>query len=196
MSAAAALEQVLRAAAGDAALTVLIAERVRLQQTVASRRILRQQAARLRFEQRQAARRPNPAAWHAWFDGSAMPNPGPIGLGGVLRAPDDSYSTISRAGGSGDSNIAEYLALIAVLEHALARDPAVLVVHGDSRIVIGDVLMTTPVRVAGLEAHRRRARTLLAKFSAVRLIWIPRAKNTAADALAREVHAKKHAVNV
>jgi ribonuclease HI len=70
------------------------------------------------------------------------------------------------------------------------------VVHGDSRIVIGDVLGSTPVRVAGLEAHRRAAQSLLAKFPSVALVWIPRAKNAAADALAKAAHAKKHAPNV
>ena len=192
VSAFAALEQVLKAAADGGLLAGVVEARRRTLAAAASRRALRQQASRLRFDSSRQAKAPDPAAWHAWFDGSAKPNPGPIGLGAVLRAPDGSLSTISRAGGSGDSNCAEYLALIAVLEHALLHRATALVVHGDSRIVIGDVLGTALAAIPGLEVERQRAQSLLQKFPSVSLVWIPRARNAAADALAHAGYLKNH----
>jgi ribonuclease HI len=58
-------------------------------------------------------------AWLGWFDGSATPNPGRIGLGGVLRSPSGDQYDISVTAGHGDCNAAEYLALVALLETAL-----------------------------------------------------------------------------
>jgi ribonuclease HI len=75
----------------------------------------------------------NPALWLAWFDGSARPNPGRLGIGGVLRHPDGQLFEHCAAAGHGDSNEAEYLALIAVLEMALQLNAAPLIVCGDSR---------------------------------------------------------------
>ena len=126
----------------------------------------------------------DPGAWHAWFDGSAVPNPGRIGLGGLLQAPDGQRWTISVACGTGNSNDAEYLALTVTLQQALALKPDALVVYGDSRIVIDDMLGSQPP-VAVLQVHRLRAQALVAQFPAIRLGWIPRAKNSVADALAR-----------
>ena len=42
------------------------------------------------------------AGWRAWFDGSALPNPGRMGLGFVLQGPDgsvDEGSFVTREAG-------------------------------------------------------------------------------------------------
>ena len=78
-------------------------------------------------------------AWLAWFDGSALPNPGRIGIGALLRGPQGQVVEISRRAGEGSSSEAEYLALIALLEAALLHQPAQLTVHGDSQVVIDDL---------------------------------------------------------
>ena len=139
-----------------------------------------------------AARKPQPAArdalaWHAWFDGSAHPNPGKIGIGGVLESPDGDVVKISALAGHGDSCEAEYLALIAVLEAALLRTPtpARLVIHGDSQVVIEDVLRDEASGAPVLSSYARQARHLIAQLADVRLQWIPRARNAAADALSQ-----------
>ena len=178
-----ALQQVLESVAGDTPLADFINIRQRASEIQLETHTLRRDAARLRHWARHAARETDPAAWQIWFDGSAIPNPGRLGLGALLQAPDGHCYQYSLAGGEGDNNDAEYLALILALEQALPMHSEALVVYGDSRIVIDDVLGLLPV--VSLERHRLHARRLLARFTDVRLVWIPRARNTAADALAR-----------
>lgn len=187
MSSLEALRQVLQAAAGQMQLGDFISMRQQARAEAVQRQNLRRDASRVRHLARRAAHTADPAAWRAWFDGSAIPNPGRLALGVLLQAPDGRRFACSETAGNGDSNDAEYLALILALEQALARTPETLVVHGDSRIVIDDVLGKN-APVMALQAYRVRARALLAQFPLVRLAWIPRAKNVAADALARSAH--------
>ena len=117
LSAHAALTQTLEKSAGTQTLAELVSARHR-------ERAATEQARHHREQERavaRAARKVRPAfrdaaAWHAWFDGSAHPNPGKIGIGGVLESPDGDVVKISARAGHGDSCEAEYLALIAVLE--------------------------------------------------------------------------------
>ena len=192
MPLAVALRQVLEHAAGSTTLIELIALRAREQDMSAARQLLRLEEKRLRLVARETARAPNPLAWHGWFDGSAMPNPGSIGLGAVLRAPDGKLVSICRAAGFGDSTAAEYLALIALLEAALASEVQHLVVHGDSHVVIADLRDQVPVKSAPLQVHRQRAQWLLRQFETIELVWIPRARNGAADVLARQAQTLRH----
>lgn len=125
-----------------------------------------------------------PGAWLAWFDGSAMPNPGRIGIGALLKSPHGDVTEISAAAGRGDSSKAEYLALISVLEAALHRRAEKLVIYGDSRVVIDDV-RSHPGALA-LAHHAQEARRLIAALGDVHLHWIPRHRNASADALSRQ----------
>jgi ribonuclease HI len=121
--------------------------------------------------------------WLAWFDGSAMPNPGRIAIGGLLRSPHGETLEISAAAGHGDSSKAEYLALISVLEAALHRRAEKLVIYGDSRVVIDDVKNAAGAAV--LAPHAEHARRLIDELGEVHLHWIPRGRNASADALSR-----------
>jgi ribonuclease HI len=67
---------------------------------------------------RKASLQPLATAWRGWFDGSAHPNPGQIGIGALLCGPDGQRVEISRRAGHGSSSDAEYLALTALLEAA------------------------------------------------------------------------------
>lgn len=182
LSDAEALRQILTAVAGQRTLDALIAER-----HAESARELARRAARLARQMlaRERKRVDSPAGlefWQAWFDGSAVPNPGQIGLGGLLRSPAGVTTELSLNGDIGDSNQAEYMALIAVLELALQQRATSLQVFGDSKIVLDDV-MSSP-GIAGLKSYRLRAQQLLAQIGAVECHWIPRHRNGVADALA------------
>jgi ribonuclease HI len=188
LSAHEALIQTLEKSAGPQTLAELVKARH-------GKRAVAQQVQKQREQERAAARAakiPMPAArdalaWHAWFDGSAHPNPGKIGIGGVLESPDGDIVKISATAGHGDSCKAEYLALIAVLEAALSRSPAParLVIHGDSQVVIEDVLLDEARSAPALSSYAAQARHLIAQLADVRLQWIPRARNAAADALSQ-----------
>ena len=185
LSPLAALREILERAGAPAALDELIAERLTLQAEQTKRRDDRRQAAGARRARNQAERLPDPLAWHAWFDGSALPNPGRLGIGAILNGPDGSVRHISRAAGMGDSSAAEYRALIAVLEIAVALRVPRLIVHGDSQVVIQDLTGQVPVRTGMLASLRQHAELLVQQLASVELVWIPRARNAVADALAR-----------
>ena len=183
----AALQQTLEIVAGDRPLRDLIAARLQAKLDAAQKIIARDQHKANQREQRAAKTKPDASAWLAWFDGSSHPNPGKIGIGGILKSPDGRTIEISCAAGHGSSNDAEYLALIAVLEAAVRLQPAMLVVYGDSQIVINEMSDASSLGAGSLQHHREHAKQLLSQLSSVTLTWIPRHKNSAADALSNSV---------
>ena len=134
---------------------------------------------------RKASHQGPPAAWRAWFDGSAHPNPGRCGIGGLLQGPGGASIEISQAAGYGNSSEAEYRALIAVLEAAVEGGAHDLVIYGDSRVVIDDMNGPELYAAASLTGYRMAAQALLARLRGVTLRWIPRHRNAAADALSQ-----------
>lgn len=124
--------------------------------------------------------------WQAWFDGSALPNPGRLGIGLVLQAPDGSCcerSFVARE--SGCNNEAELHALCALLELACEKGARRLHVCGDSDIAVKYVNGTDATEVRRLLTLVQRAQALMAKFDEIDLSWVPRHRNTGADALSR-----------
>ncbi len=125
------------------------------------------------------------AGWRAWFDGSARPNPGRCTIGALLTGPAGEVIEISRQAGYGDSSEAEYRALIALLEAAIDQQARDLTVFGDSLVVIDDVNGPDHAAARVLQPYRDQVHALLARLGDVTLRWIPRHRNTAADALSQ-----------
>ena len=141
--------------------------------------------AQLRREQHAARRQDDggPLAWRGWFDGSAHPNPGRLGIGALLLGPHGERIEISEPAGDGDSSDAEYAALTALLRAALAVKPAQLLLHGDSQVVIHDVLGSA--RAQGLATQRATVLALMEQLPDVSLRWVPRHRNGEADRLSQ-----------
>ncbi|MED5612282.1 ribonuclease HI family protein [Janthinobacterium sp. P210005] len=182
----AALQRILEQAAGTQGLAALLATRTQARAADAQRKAQkisdRQQA--------QAAKRlpAGPAsAWRGWFDGSAHPNPGKLGIGALLLGPNGERIEVSEAVGYGSSSDAEYAALTAVLQAALGvrPPPAQLLLYGDSQVVINDVLGTAAAGAKGLEIHRATVVALLEQLHDVTLRWLPRHRNGEADRLSQ-----------
>jgi ribonuclease HI len=179
-----ALRRTLELKAGAAGLAALVEARAALQHAQASRSAARE-ALREQARQRQARRHDGlPTAWRAWFDGSARPNPGRCGIGARLEGPDGAVE-ISQAAGHGNSSEAEYRALIALLEAAVARGVASLTVYGDSQVVINDATGPDAFAAPALQPYRSTARALMARIDGLSLRWVPRHKNQQADALSQ-----------
>ena len=177
-----ALTKILEEAAGTLPLADLIALRAGTKQHALAKAAARRSDKANAAAKKSAEMQPDPIAWLAWFDGATRPNPGKMGIGGLLRSPDAQTIEISHAAGHGDSNEAEYLALIAVLEAAVCHQPEQLMVYGDSRVVIDDMNTSGAHCFA---AHRTRAKQLVSQLKTVTLRWVPRRKNAAADALSQ-----------
>lgn len=164
----------------------MLIERAQLRQADQARRAAKLEIKSTALARKQARVQAAPGAWQAWFDGSAHPNPGRLGIGALLCGPQGERVEISRRAGHGDSGEAEYLALIALLEAALELAPPQLLVYGDSQVVINDVNQPAAPGAKGLESYRARVAALLAGLGEVSLRWIPRHRNGAADGLSQQ----------
>jgi ribonuclease HI len=189
-----ALHQVMTQAAGALGLSHLLVEREQLRARDEERRTARTEEKLHQQALRKARMQPSSTAWHGWFDGSAHPNPGQIGIGALLCGPAGERIEISRRAGHGNSGEAEYLALTALLEAAAQQTTGDLTIYGDSQVVVNDVNLSEESIAAGrgakgLEAHRARVITLLeqlAPLGAVSLRWVPRHRNGDADRLSQQ----------
>jgi len=185
-----ALHQVLSGVAGLTGLTGLLEQRAQARLADELRRTAKTQEKAQREAVRLARMQAPADAWRGWFDGSAHPNPGQIGIGALLCGPAGQRLEISRRAGYGNSGEAEYLALTALLEAAAQAGAKDLVVCGDSRVVVDDVNLSAQAIAAGrgakgLEAHRARVMDLLAPLGLVSLRWVPRHRNGDADRLSQ-----------
>ncbi|HVM41219.1 MAG TPA: ribonuclease HI family protein [Acidimicrobiia bacterium] len=120
-------------------------------------------------------------------DGGARGNPGPAAIGAVVLDPTTDPPTVvasvSEAIGVATNNVAEWKAVIAGLEAALAFEPRSVEVRADSQLVIRQLEGAYRVKHPDLVPLHRRAVDLLARIDEVRLRHVPRAENTDADAL-------------
>ncbi|MBC7438228.1 MAG: ribonuclease HI family protein [Bdellovibrionales bacterium] len=124
--------------------------------------------------------------WLIHCDGSALPNPGRMGLSAVWTAPDGTPPPLSQvAPGYGCNNEAEVRALIAALQALKLQGADGLRVHCDNSVVVEQVGSSTAKPIVGLAALFDEARVLLDSFADARLVWIPGHRNGEADALAR-----------
>jgi ribonuclease HI len=127
-----------------------------------------------------------PDKWIVFCDGSAMPNPGRMGMGAVITEPGGRRHTISRTTDTrGCNNEAELRALMAALEELQSRGATELIAYCDNSVVV-EQLAGMPVKpIARLAPVFEEARVLLRTFKSASLKWIPRHRNTEADTLAR-----------
>lgn len=72
----------------------------------------------------------------AYVDGGSHGNPGPAGIGVVIEASGGETTRIAKWIGHQDNNVAEYVALLEALQHALAVKATTLRVYSDSEIVV------------------------------------------------------------
>src|SRR5437868_2827842 len=72
----------------------------------------------------------------AHVDGGSHGNPGPSGIGVVMQLADGEKIRISKWIGHQDNNVAEYVALLEALQHALVLNAKTLRVFSDSEVVV------------------------------------------------------------
>ena len=122
-------------------------------------------------------------------DGGSRGNPGPAGYGALVRDAETGTVLARRNGYLGvvTNNVAEYTGLIQGLTAAQGIDPtATIEVRMDSKLVVEQVSGRWQVKHPSMKPLARQAISLTSSFPSVRLTWVPRAQNSAADALANE----------
>jgi ribonuclease HI len=124
--------------------------------------------------------------WIIHCDGSAVPNPGRMGLGAVLVAPDGTRHPLSAATDArACNNEAEARALMLALREAKARGATSLQIYSDSSLLVAQLGAEGAPPVLRLARLYEEVAALLATFAHTSLHWIPRHRNGEADALAR-----------
>lgn len=119
-----------------------------------------------------------------WFDGACLGNPGPMGAGVVVECAGR-RRTLAKPLGVGTNNRAEYEAAIAGLALALAMGATSATLHGDSQLILRQLAGDYKVSNEALKPLHAQARALMAEIGRVRLEWVPRDRNTEADALSK-----------
>jgi ribonuclease HI len=122
-----------------------------------------------------------------WTDGAARGNPGPAGLGAVLKRADDTeIGHVCRYIGRATNNVAEYRALLEGLALALQHGVRSIEVRADSELLIKQLKGEYQVRNPNLKELFVEAKLLLARFDSHRLLHVRRELNTEADRLANQ----------
>jgi len=119
------------------------------------------------------------------FDGGSRGNPGPAGIGVVLRAQDGTpLVTLGKYIGRATNNVAEYKALITALEEAKKLGATKVVVRGDSELIVKQMRGEYRVKNPDLRVLYEQAMDLLAQFEKSKIEHNYREDNTLADKLA------------
>jgi ribonuclease H / adenosylcobalamin/alpha-ribazole phosphatase len=118
-------------------------------------------------------------------DGGARGNPGPAGIGVVLRTTEgEVLAEIGRGIGFATNNVAEYEALIAGLELAHEQGVTEIEILVDSDLVVQQMSGRWKIKNERLRSLAGTARSLMNRFEGASIQHVRRAHNTRADRLA------------
>lgn len=122
-------------------------------------------------------------------DGGSRGNPGPAAYGALVRdaATGAVLSEVAEYIGEATNNVAEYRGALSGLEQARAIDADARVeVRMDSKLVVEQMSGRWQIKHAAMRELAMQARAVL-PAAQVTFTWIPRAQNSAADALVNAV---------
>ncbi|MDD5747684.1 MAG: ribonuclease HI family protein [Actinomycetota bacterium] len=119
-------------------------------------------------------------------DGASSGNPGPAGIGGLaLDEEGNVLAEVSRYLGRATNNVAEYHALIAILEQARELGFENLKILTDSELLTKQVIGGFKVKSKSLRPLVAKIKSLIEGYSEVLVQHVPRESNVACDRLAR-----------
>jgi probable phosphoglycerate mutase len=121
-------------------------------------------------------------------DGGSRGNPGPAGYGAVVLDPDTDEVLVERAEGIGvtTNNVAEYRGLIAGLRAAVELGATDVDVRMDSKLVVEQMSGRWKIKHPAMRPLAQEAAQIVLEIGSVRFEWVPRLRNSRADALANQ----------
>jgi probable phosphoglycerate mutase len=127
-----------------------------------------------------------PANVHvANIDGASRGNPGPASYAVVIRdAGGRIVHELAKHIGRGTNNVAEYYALLAALDYAVAHGIAALRIRSDSELLVRQMQGRYKVKSADLRPLQERAAKLARQLAYFQIEHVRRELNRDADALA------------
>ena len=120
----------------------------------------------------------------AYVDGGSHGNPGPAGIGVLIHGIRGETVRIAKWIGHQDNNVAEYLALLEALQHAVAVNARTLHVFSDSEVIVKQMTGEYACRSSRLHSLNWTCRKL-ARSVEFSIAHIPREDNREANRLAR-----------
>jgi ribonuclease HI len=121
----------------------------------------------------------------AYVDGGSHGNPGPSGIGVVIEDLQGETVRIAKWIGHQDNNVAEYLALLEALQHAVAVKARALHVYSDSEVMVKQMTGEYACRSSRLYSLNWICRKL-ARAIDFSIAYIPREHNREANRLAHK----------
>ena len=123
-------------------------------------------------------------AYRIHSDGASKGNPGPSGIGALIRDPEGkTVAEIAKYIGVTTNNVAEYTALLEALRMCARRKWGPVEVFADSELLIRQLQGRYKVKHPGIIPLHAKIRELLDQVGCVRLQHIPREENKEADRL-------------
>lgn len=120
------------------------------------------------------------------FDGGSRGNPGPAGIGVVLRDGGDVVAKVGETIGVATNNVAEYRALLRGIELATEHGATELELIGDSELVVQQVGGGWKIKNAGLKELNEEVKRALRELDSWSICHIPRKENAEADRLVNQ----------
>lgn len=127
----------------------------------------------------------------AYVDGGSHGNPGPSGIGVVIEGPGGETTRIAKWIGHQDNNVAEYVALMEALQHAIEVNARALHVFSDSEVVVKQMTGEYDCRSPRLYSLNWTCRKL-ARSVEFSIAYIPREQNHQANELANGAVRRRH----
>ena len=136
------------------------------------------------------------------FDGMCQPvNPGGVACYGftiqqknnnrIFQIYEDAGIAFEPFSKESSNNVAEYIALLKLLEWLLANgynNQYNVLIQGDSQLIINQLCGKYKVKSEKLKIYYEKTKTLMKMFKNLQIEWIPREKNNEADALANKAY--------
>ncbi len=119
-------------------------------------------------------------------DGAARGNPGPAGIGVVIRTDKEVLLEVADYIGKTTNNVAEYMALIRGLEEAIDMGERSVEVFADSELIVKQIKGEYKVKNEGLMPLFVNAKSLIRKFNHFSITHVPREENEHADLLSNK----------
>jgi ribonuclease HI len=131
------------------------------------------------------SRQPARGSLVVYIDGAARGNPGPAGIGVVMRDEADEFQEEHQAYiGEATNNVAEYEALLFGLRKAKALGYPIVRVFSDSELLVRQIRGEYRVKHPRLRKFYDQAQDLLRSFDTVEIAHVRREMNAQADLLA------------
>ena len=126
-----------------------------------------------------------------YTDGACSGNPGPAGVGFVIREKGKVVAEFSQAIGDATNNIAEYTAVIYALQHALILHADDVQLRSDSELLCRQVQGLYKVKNANIKPLFEQVKHLVSGFRSFKIDHVPREQNKDADALSKKAIKKQ-----